>query len=87
MGIHESSLVLTRGVQSAAIFKKYNFLAQINFYKKKIIYNNKEISHPNRGYYPRAQKLIDNTQNPISTIHNEESRVMNIHSNFSLIGP
>jgi hypothetical protein len=28
-----SSLVSTRGIQSATIFKKYNFLAQINFYK------------------------------------------------------
>jgi hypothetical protein len=34
-GIHESSLVSTRGIQSEIIFKKYNFLAQINFYKNK----------------------------------------------------
>jgi hypothetical protein len=32
-GIHNSSLVSTRGIQSTTIFKKYNSLVQINFYK------------------------------------------------------
>jgi hypothetical protein len=73
MGIHESSLASIRGIQSTTIIKKYNFFWHIS---TSII--DKEKSHPNRGYSSWAQKPIQNVQNPISTIHNEESHVMNI---------
>ena len=83
MGIHESFLVSTRGIQSATIFKKYNSLAQINFYKNFFFLKKKKIS-PKRGYSSRARKLMQNAHNPISTIHNEESCVMNIPAKFQL---
>jgi hypothetical protein len=78
MGIHESSLVSIRGIQSATIIKKYNFYYYFFFWHISTSIRDKEKSHPNRGYGSQAQKPIQNVQNPISTVYNKESHVMNI---------